>query len=131
MRIVTRIDRKANLRTHTVRGIIDVPELRKTLAAFYRSSGYEPGMNSLWDLRDADFSSVMPAEVQSVMDTVRGNWGKGERGRAALLVTRDLDYGLSRMYELLMDGRTSGEIMVFRKKEEAAAWLEAEEARGR
>jgi len=37
---------------------------------------------------------------------------------------RDLDYGLSRMYEILMSGVISSSITVFREYDEAKKWLE-------
>jgi hypothetical protein len=127
MEMRTQVDRERNIRSHTVKGLISVRELKEKLAAYYRSSEYDPEMNSLWDLRDADFSSVTPAEVQSFVEMVKVHWGKGGKSKAALIVSRDLAFGLSRMYELLMSGTTSGAIMVFKEHEKAEEWLEGQQ----
>jgi hypothetical protein len=124
MEISTQIDKERNLRSHKVKGLISVPEMKEVLTGLYRSPEYDPAMNSVWDLRDADFSSVTSAEVRSLVEMIRGHWGTGEKSRAALVVAKELGYGLSRMYEILMTGRTSGTIMVFRDYNEAEKWLE-------
>ena len=50
---------------------------------------------------------------------VRTNWGVGGTSRAAIVATEPLDYGLSRMYGLLLDLYTSSEVRVFNTKKEA------------
>ena len=124
MEISTQINKERNLRSHKVKGLIIVRELNEMLVGLYKSTEYDPDMNALWDLRDADFSSVTTAEVRSLIEMVKEHWGQGGKSKAALIVTRDFDYGLSRMYEILMSGSTSDNIMVFRKYDEAEKWLE-------
>lgn len=122
MELITQI--KDNLRIHTITGIISTGEIMKHLRNFYSSPDYSPAMNSLWDLRDADFSEVKPHEIRTLMEMVKGHWGQNGSARSALLVTKDLDFGLARMYEMLMDGGTAGSVMVFRDHDEAVEWLE-------
>jgi len=124
MEISIQINKERNLRSHKVKGLISVRELKENLLGIYKSPEYYPDMNALWDLRDADFSSVTTAEVRSLIEMVKEYWGQGGKNKAALIVSRDLDYGLSRMYEILMSGSSSGNIMVFRKYDEAEKWLE-------
>jgi hypothetical protein len=42
------------------------------------------------------------------------------------VVSRDLDYGLARMYEQMLLASTEARTMVFRDIEEAKAWLRGE-----
>ncbi len=97
MEISTLIDKERNVRSHKVKGLISVRDLKEKLLAFYMSPDYDPDMNALWDLREADFSSVTSAEVESLMEMVKEHWGQGGKSKAALIVSKDLDYGLSRM----------------------------------
>lgn len=124
MEIRTEIDSEKNVRAHKVQGLIDVRELKRELANIYQSPGHDPGMNSLWDLRGADFFSVTSAEVQSLIEMVKEQWGKGGTNRAALVVTKEVGYGLSRMYEIIMSGVSSSNVRVFREYDEAVKWLE-------
>ena len=48
--------------------------------------------------------------------------GRGVTARTAFVAPKNVAFGLARMYEALMHG-AGGEIMVFRKTEEACAWL--------
>ena len=122
MKLRTQINK--NLRIHTITGIISTGKIMEHLRLFYKSPEYNPAMNSLWDLREADFTEVEPHEVRGLMEMVKGHWGKNDTAKSALLVTKDLDFGLARMYEMLMDGGTAGSVMVFRDYNEAVEWLE-------
>jgi len=49
--------------------------------------------------------------------------------RMALLAPNDVGFGLSRIYQSLMDGSDTA-VWVFRDRKQALAWLGVEEARG-
>ena len=123
MEITTQINEEENLRIHRVEGPIDVDRLTEMLSALYQSPGYDPNMNALWDLRAADFTAVTSEQISSVTGLVEKFWGKEGEGKAALIVTRDLDFGLSRMYEMLLSGASPDRVMVFRDYDEAEKWL--------
>jgi hypothetical protein len=123
MEITTRIDGENNLRTHAVKGVINVRELKGKMEKYYKSPEYDPDMNSLWDLSGADFRDVKPEHVRSLAEMVSRSWG-GTGSKAALVVSQDLGYGLSRMYEMLLSGISSSNVMVFRSTDEAGKWLE-------
>ena len=125
MEIIIQIDKKKNLRSHTVTGLINVTELMNKLGEFYKSSEFDPNMNALWDMRDADFTAVKMVEVHTFVDMVKKYWGQpSQNNKAALIVTRDFDYGMSRMYEIQLSLGTSGNIMVFKDYDKAEKWLE-------
>ena len=126
MEISTEINKKKNIRCHIVRGVIDVRELTEYLKEMYTSSDFYSGMNVLWDLQEADFSSISNEDVRSLMEYVGKQWGKGGKSKAALVVSHDLDYGLSRMYQSMMEGATSSKIDIFRDINEAKEWIEAD-----
>jgi hypothetical protein len=125
MEIATQINEERNIRFHKIDGPINVDILKDTLASFYKSPDYDPDMNILWDLKDADFSSVTFEDVESLAGMIEKYWGKGEKSKAALIVSKDLGFGLSRMYELLLTGSSPNRVMVFRQYDEAEEWLEA------
>jgi len=126
MEISTEINKKKNIRSHIVRGAIDISELTEYLKEIYNSPDFDPEMNVFWDLRKADFSYVSSEDVWSFKRYVGNNWGTEGKSKAALVVSHDFDYGMSRMYQNMMDGETSSEIVVFRDIEKAKEWVEVE-----
>ena len=52
--------------------------------------------------------------VQSIMEFVSRQWGLAGKSKAAFVVAHDLDFGMSRMYQALMEGATASKIAVFR-----------------
>jgi hypothetical protein len=77
----------------------------------------------MWDLRDADLTAFSTDDIKSVSGLVKQNWGTSSSSRAALVVSRDVDFGLARMYEQLLDNGSTGDVTVFRDYDEAIAWL--------
>jgi hypothetical protein len=114
---------KNNIRYYTVRGAIDIDELTGYLKQIYSSSGSKSEMDVFWDLREADFTSIATEEVFGFIEFVGVHWGKEGKSKAALVVSHDLGYGLSRMYEMLMGSKSSSTIAIFRDMEEAEEWI--------
>jgi hypothetical protein len=126
LEISIELDKEKNIRRHVVKGVIDVRELAEYLKGIYASSDSYTEMNVFWDLQTADFSSVSSEDVRSFMAYVSKIWGKRGKSKAALVVSSDLDFGLSRMYQILMEGATSNTVEVFKDKNEAAEWITAD-----
>lgn len=123
MEIVTQFDKKAKIRIHRLKGIVKLQSLLKILKGIYAASDFQTGLNSLWDLREADFGSLVAADFEKVRDLVAQFWGIGGKSRAALVVTGDLEYGFSRMLGIMFQSKSSSEIQVFRDLDEAMKWL--------
>lgn len=119
MEISTVIDKKKNIRWHIVKGVIDVGELTEYLKEIYNSSDLHSEMNVFWDLQKADFSSVPTEEIKSFIIYVANQWGQKGTSKAALVVSHDFGYGISRMYQMMMEGESQSEIAIFRDINEA------------
>ena len=126
MDISTEINKKKNMRWHIVKGAIDLRELTDYLKEIYNSPDFDSEMNVFWDLQEADFSCVASEDIRSFRDYVYKQWGVGGKSKAALIVSRTSDYGVSRMYQIMMENVTSSKIAVFRDRNEAKEWIEAE-----
>ena len=124
MEISTEIVPLKNTRKHVVQGAIDLDQLTTYLGGIYSASTSAASMHSLWDLRDADFNSVSAEVVQSVMEFVSARWGVEGGYKAALVVSADLDYGLSRMYQMLMDGASASTVEIFKDINLAEQWID-------
>ena len=124
MEIITNSNKEKNLRHHSIKGLIKVPELIDYLKELQNAPEFDPGMKVLWDLRKADLSLVSTPDVSSIMESVVKQWGKTERNKAALVVSGDLDYGLSRMFQIMLEGETRSKVSVFKDMNKAEEWLE-------
>jgi hypothetical protein len=109
-----------------VTGELTPEELLGALESVYGRSDYRPGACALWDLRGATLHKFDKAQIRRVADYVASNRGAPKGTCAALVVSRDLDYGLARMYEQMLVASTDVRTMVFRDIEEARAWLRGE-----
>jgi len=125
MNITTDNNEKDNLRIHKVTGKIVFDKLMDELKKIYSKPDFNPEMNTLWDLRDADVSSFPSEQVQHIQSFVSQYWGKSGKSQSALIVSEDVAYGLSRMYEIMSEGKTASKIMVFRDYEEALKWVKS------
>ena len=123
MAITTGIDPASGARLHKVTGRLKLEELVGALEEVYGADDFDPDQDVVWDVRDADLTAFSSGDIRRVTDLVRENWGTSSSSRAALVVSRDVDFGLARMYEQLLDTGSSGEVRVFRDYEEAVAWL--------
>jgi hypothetical protein len=124
MDISTEVSELEKTRKHVVRGSIDFDELVSFLRDVYSSKDQQK-MHSLWDLRDADFTSVSEEGIRTLMEFVSTRWGTDGRERAAVVVSQDLGYEQSRLYQLMMDGATSSAVEVFRNINAAESWIAA------
>ncbi len=78
----------------------------------------------LWDLRDLRKGPDSPADLRRAAELVRRSRELWEGSRAAILVNRELDYGVARMFQVFAEG--VGVIYeVFRDEPAALAWLAA------
>lgn len=123
MKFKTTFDRKANLRMHKVDGKLDKDILLAKLNEIYSMSEYDPDMNVLWDIREADLSSFNFTEVATIKELAGSFWGTAGKSKAALIVSRDVEYGLTRMYSTLLKNKTNSEVYIFRNYDEALAWI--------
>jgi hypothetical protein len=82
---------------------------------------YKNGMGRLWDFRDADLSSFDTATVMEMAQYSKRFPPGINNVKVAFVVSRDLEYGLSRMFQMSSEARTP--IQVFRTMAEAEKWM--------
>jgi hypothetical protein len=123
MPIATSVEPTTGARLHEVTGYLNLEELGGTLTKIYESDDFNADQDVLWNLLKANLAAFSVDDVRQVTHLVKNNWGTSEKSRAALVVARDLDYGLTRMYQQLLEGQSSGEVRVFRNLVEAVEWL--------
>ena len=100
-----------------------------SLLTYQKAVWDEPGVNGFDEL--IDFSAVEEIEVtteglEAVAHLAAGMDDAAGRSRFAIVVGDSLSYGLSRMYEAFreMDEKSTRQVMIFKQREEALAWLD-------
>ncbi len=121
MHISTEI--KNRTRWHAVTGTINVDELIKHLQTLYQSPNFDSAMNALWDIREANSSLVTKEDVTVLIDFLVKQWGHNAKNKMALVAARDLEYGMSRMYQIMLEGQTTSKVAIFKNMQEAEDWI--------
>lgn len=103
-------------------GPMGVREGKEGVAKFWANPEY-CGKPVLWDFRNARLV-VRAAEVRALAQFVMEGQPSMPPPKVAIVTSRDVDFGLSRMYEVLRE-HPETEVRVFRDYEEAYAWVGA------
>lgn len=107
MPITTHRDSVRGLRYHVVTQTLRLDEFRETLQAVLDLAGLEPEMDELWDLRDLrpDHPVLGVEELKALVYSCGRLWARTTKARAAIVVSRTIDYGMARMGEILVELR--------------------------
>lgn len=125
MRIRTEINQKKNVRVHIVSGIFDINTLYRTLVEMYNKFKFSADMNVLWDFRATEeIAKVSLSELNKIITLVGRKWGKQGVSRAALVVSRRVDFGLARLYEQSVEVQSNSKIKVFTDIKKAVSWID-------
>mgnify|MGYP001820170871 CR=1 FL=1 len=122
-----RIDEQRRIAHIKLAGRVDKEAILGALNACVAHEGYRPGTGRLWDFFDADLSLVNSETIRE-MAQYSLRFPPGVRDvKVAFVTDRDLEFGLSRMFE--MSSRAETPIRVFRTMDEAVEWM-SEDPRG-
>jgi hypothetical protein len=111
---------------HTsIEGETSYEDVKRYLDALVADPGFRPGMPGLIDCRRVK-SLFSILDLRRTAADSRARPQMQVPGRAAVLATSNLIYGLLRMYEVFNEGNPT-QIRVFREPEPAMAWLRGEE----
>jgi hypothetical protein len=122
MTIVSSVDRTRDLTIFTVEGPLTLDEQMAVLKKFYEGA---PTANVLWDFRRATGNRITSTELRRIIAYIKSMEGCRVRGRTALVAATDLDFGLSRMSQVLGGiEKLPWELRAFRSMTEALAWID-------
>lgn len=125
MPVRTYIDEALGMAIQEIHGNLSEAEIVKAQRELYVEMGFDARRPCLWDATDGLVAAAMSGgEMQSAADRSQNLWRDMAGGRTAILVARDSDFGMGRMYEQMAAGMPR-EIRVFRDRAEAIAWLQA------
>jgi hypothetical protein len=124
MPIEVSIDRKRDLVRRRISGEVSTDDMIRSFEETLRHPEYQPGMNELTDIRD-HVHQTTGEDIRKVADTLKERGGFTGNVQHAIVVSRTVSYGLSRMLQMLMDD-TPWEVAIFENPGEAERWLGVE-----
>ncbi len=123
MAVKTTYDQDRNLVVHLVQGEFRFEDFRAAYDEKLGHGSFRPGMNVIWDFRHAQADTIESDEIRKISDYVFERVEKRGRGyKVAIVVTGDLQYGLSRMYQSYSNS-LEREIKLFRDSGSAFSWV--------
>lgn len=123
MPVRTSIDESLGIAVNTVEGALTQDEILAAQHRLYVELGYDPDGRVLWDVRRGRIAESMTGiDIASAVKRSEPLWDRLSGGRSAILVARESDFGMARMYEQLA-AEAPRDLHVFRDHDEAIAWL--------
>lgn len=105
------------------KGNLSLESLKQMYASVLMNPQYESGMSRLWDFTHLDVSLLTSDHLKSFAQFMKNEDLGIDTAYSAILVSRDLEYGMVRMLQALGDGILSPNVLVTRSQDEALAWI--------
>jgi hypothetical protein len=122
MPVAIQIQPEQKLVTFECSGLVVVDEVRAAFQRMFDDPLFRPGINALWDLRNASIG-VRMQEIPALLDMVSSRQGdRGKDYRVAILVSGSPDFGLSTLFEMSAHAMPFA-VRVFRSYTQASQWL--------
>jgi len=126
MIVNTVVDKKDTVMIHTVTGEITFEEIKSSYEAILSHPDFQRDMYAIWDVRDADASKFDSQNVIRLARYFETQIKSRAKFKVAVIVSRDLEYGLSRMYQVAA-ADLPAKIGIFINLEEAKKWVRESE----
>lgn len=104
-------------------GEFDVNDLERCYRQILEHEQWHTGMDILWDVRNCSLTNLSVNDLKAIAwmtDKYKDRRGKG---KAAWVISRDVDFGVSRMFELVNQGKLNYNFYVFKSIREAKDWI--------
>jgi hypothetical protein len=117
-----RVDADLDLTVNNAEGVLTIDEILGAVKAYLTA---DPTSKVLWDFYRADGSGISTEDLIQLYDIVRHRAPGNVKRKVAIVVSRDLGFGISRMAESQagIAGITAA-YYVTRSLEDAMAWLD-------
>jgi len=107
----------------TVTGVIDTGAMVEMIKSLLAHDAWVPGTPVLVDESDMDASEATVANIKDIVNACGEGSERFGRARVAILVSRDMEYGMNRMWMAFVDGKWDVQCNLFRSEKDARAWL--------
>ena len=116
-----RIDEEKNIAYIKLSGSLSKKVILSAFDLTVSDKRYINGMGRLWDFRDADLSSLDTKTITEMAQYSKRFPPGINDVKVAFVTGRDIEFGLSRMFEISSKAMTP--IQVFRAMDEAEKWM--------
>lgn len=123
------VQRDNNLPYQTIKitGELKFEYFDKFYTDLIKNENWEKDKHVLWDLRQCNFDSLNSFNLESISYMISRHEPERGKGKSAIVVTRNVDYGIARMFELINENRFKFNFMIFKAMDEAIQWLSQDE----
>lgn len=126
MPVAVQIEPDNKLITFACSGLVVFDDIRSAFESIFEDPRFTPGINALWDLRNASIG-VRMQEIPGLLEMISSRQGdRGKDYRVAILVAGSPDFGLSTLFEMSAHAMPFA-VRVFRSHSQATRWLAGEE----
>jgi hypothetical protein len=107
----------------TTQGDGDVEGIIAFLKDIISHPQWKPGNRILLDHRELKINAISVSGIEDVSEYFKSISDKLGNGRIALVMKRDIDFGIARAWENITEYYVDIKVYVFRELEEAVSWL--------
>lgn len=122
------LDRRAPVTTVSLEGAPEPGDFARLLDALEKDPEWRPGRSLLVDKTGYDTSGMTVGDVHDIASVCTERAAVLGPSRIAILVARDLEFGMSRMFLAFV--KWAADADVFRDRERAETWLASQGASG-
>ena len=122
MPLSTTIDSEAGLATHTITGELSLEDVMEGMVTLFTNPLFRPDMAILVDISAGSAKTLSQDDIVEFVNLTRALGDKRGSGRSAILADKDLDFGIGRIIQALLDD-TSRSLRVFRDRQACLDWL--------
>ncbi|MBD3671796.1 MAG: hypothetical protein HUJ29_13585 [Gammaproteobacteria bacterium] len=122
MSLETEIRESEGLVVHTITGELSLDEVKQATVRLFSNPAFRPDMSILVDLREGTANALSQQDLDDFVELTQAMDEKRGNGRSAILAARDVDFGIGRILQALLDG-SSRSLQVFRDYKQALKWL--------
>ena len=104
-------------------GAVTGVSMVEAIAEMRLVDGFSEGLNALWDFREADLSTLSVEDMKLMLDYMEER-PKRRSVRIAVLVFKDADFLLLKLWRVVSRRRYGQTTKVFSSHEDACQWLD-------
>ena len=104
-------------------GQFDLQDLERCYREMINHPNWVSGLNILWDARECDVDHLQSDDLEDIGKMTTKYRGQRGAGSAAWVVSRDIDFGIARMFEMLNKSKVIFTFCVFNTISEAQKYV--------
>ena len=124
MPVDLRYDKEKSILYATVREQLSPNEFSNAAKEIVCSNDYPPDVRILWDIRSIKMPLLVSRQFIDFTE-IRKKYPERGKAKIAVIVSSDLAFGMSRMYEMLSSDLPQ-HVMIFKNIDQGEQWLQSE-----